>query len=132
VGVSRFEDLRVWQLAKQYCDLMFEITERSEFQPHLILADRMKKTAIQTVEAIAEGFERETSRDFANFARIAKGSNGESRAQIYIARRYLRHGEFDKLLGLNTDIGKMLRGLRQSLLEPRQRSAKYCPPERKG
>jgi four helix bundle protein len=84
----------------------------------------MKKTAIQTVESIAEGFERETRRDFANFARIAKGSNGESRAQIYVAQRFLRHEDFDKLLGLNTDVGKMLRGLRQSLLDPRERQAK--------
>jgi four helix bundle protein len=124
MGVSRFEDLRVWQLAKQYCDLMFEITERPEFQRQIVLADRMKKTAVQTVEAIAEGFERETSRDFANFARIAKGSNGESRAQVYVAQRYLRDGEFDKLLNLNTDIGKMLRGLRQSLLDPGRRSSR--------
>jgi four helix bundle protein len=84
----------------------------------------MKKTAVQIVEAIAEGFERETRRDFANFARIAKGSNGEARAQIYVARRYLRDGESEKLLGLNTDIGKMLRGLRQSLIDPDRRSGK--------
>jgi four helix bundle protein len=124
MGVSRFEDLRVWQLAKQYCDLMFEIADRPEFQRQLLLADRMKKTAIQVVEAIAEGFERETRRDFANFARIAKGSNGEARAQIYIASRYLRDGEPDRLLTLNTDIGKMLRGLRQSLLDSDGRSSK--------
>jgi four helix bundle protein len=124
MGVSRFEDLRVWQLAKQYCDLIFEITERPELQPHSVLGERMKKTAIQTVEAIAEGFERETRRDFANFARIAKGSNGESRAQIYVAKRFLRDEEFDRLLGLNTNIGKMLRGLRQSLLDSNGRSSK--------
>jgi four helix bundle protein len=124
VGVSRFEDLRVWQMAKQYCDLMFEIADRPEFQRQLVLADRMKKTAVQIVEAIAEGFERETRRDFANFARIAKGSNGEARAQIYIARRYLRDGESERLLGLNTDIGKMLRVLRQSLIDPDRRSGK--------
>jgi four helix bundle protein len=121
VGVSRFEDLRVWQLARQYCDLIFEITERPEFQRERVIGERMRKTGVQIVEEIAEGFERETRRDFANFARMAKGSNGEARAQLYIAKRFLRADEFDKLLSINTDVGKMLRGLRQSLLEPGRR-----------
>lgn len=85
------------------------------------MGERIRKTAVQIVEEIAEGFERETRRDFANFVRMAKGSNGEARAQLYVAQRYLRGGELDKLLGLNTDIGKMLRGLRHSLVEPTPR-----------
>ncbi|MGH9313644.1 MAG: four helix bundle protein [Vicinamibacterales bacterium] len=103
------------------CQEIFEITERLEFQRESVLGERMRKTAVQIVEEIAEGFERETRRDFANFARMAKGSNGEARAQLYVAQRYLRDGELDKLLGLNTDIGKMLRGLRRSLVEPARR-----------
>jgi hypothetical protein len=60
-----------------------------------------------------EGFEREGRKEFAQFVRIAKGSNGEGRALLYLAhgRGYLEEEEFTRLLNRNTRIGKMLRSL---------------------
>lgn len=62
---------------------------------------------------IAEGHERDSAKEFSRFLRIAKGSCGELRTQLYIGAEA---GFLDKALALNmvaeaSEISKMLQGL---------------------
>ena len=56
--------------------------------------------------------------DFARFVAIAKASCAEVRAQLYVAHdiQYLTREDFENLMGRAEEIGRLLGGLRVSLL----------------
>ncbi|WP_317208785.1 four helix bundle protein [Flavobacterium algicola] len=61
---------------------------------------------------IAEGFERNTDKEFIYFLYIAKASAGEVRSQLYLALdlNYISKNEFDDLFMNISDISKLLSG----------------------
>jgi four helix bundle protein len=117
VGVGRFEELVVWQEARKYCAEIGRATDTPEFFRDGVLRPRMNKTALSIMENIAEGFDRESLLEFSQFLKIAKGSAGEARSQLYAAidRGLLSAQEFARFFEMVMSIGKMLRRLRESL-----------------
>ena len=69
---------------------------------------------------IAEGFLRNTRREFIRYLRIAAGSNGEARALIYVARdrAYLTRAQFQRFIATTNAIGRMLRALERAQSKP--------------
>lgn len=47
--------------------------------------DQVQRAAISVMNNIAEGFERNSDKEFSRFLKIAKGSAGEVRSMIYMA-----------------------------------------------
>jgi four helix bundle protein len=68
---------------------------------------------------IAEGFERKTNSEFKQFIYVAKGSCGELRSMIYLAKslKYLSDENTSVLLKKSTEISKILSGLIKTLYE---------------
>ena len=111
VGVSRFEDLRVWQAAKQQCDRVGVLLIRPAFQRDRQLSDQMNDAALSVVFNISEGFLRRRDKETLQFLRYSFASNGELKAGYYVAngRNYLTATETAALIELNERIAKMLR-----------------------
>ena len=65
------------------------------------------------------------SKEFAQFVRIAAGSNAEVRALLHAAfgRKYLDKTEYERLVEMTQSIGRMLRVLEQRLRAPRPGAA---------
>lgn len=61
---------------------------------------------------IAEGFERGTDKDFQRFLYMAKGSAGEVRSHLFVAKElaYLTGEEFTALRRKAEDVSKSLSG----------------------
>ncbi|MCR4407216.1 MAG: four helix bundle protein [Anaerolineae bacterium] len=98
--IERFEDLRVWQEAREIVNRVYRLTVRFPSSERYGLASQMQRAAVSTMSNIAEGFERGTTKEFITFLYIAKGSNGEVRSQAYVALDlgYIPQAECDDLV----------------------------------
>ena len=111
MGVYRFEDLRVWQVAQEQCDEVGTLLQRSAFRRDWALSDQMNRASVSVPFNISEGFLRRRDKETKQFLRYAMASNGELKAGFYAARgrSYLVVTEMGALIERNEYIAKMLR-----------------------
>ena len=121
MSVYRFEDLRVWQAAKDQCDRIGALLARPEFQRDQTMSEQVNAAALSVMFNIAEGFLRRRDGETLQFLRYAFASNGELKSGYYAAtgRNYLSSAEASDLIALNESIARMLRRW-QSTLEVRR------------
>jgi four helix bundle protein len=115
MAYQSFEDLEVWQRG---CRLTVEIFKAFRLSKEFTLKDQIQRAALSIPSNVAEGAERGSNKDFAHFLNIAKGSCGELRTQLYIARKldFVTKSNFDKLVVESKELSAMLEGLRRSVL----------------
>jgi four helix bundle protein len=108
--INRFEDLEVW---KEGMRLAAEIYRLLDGCSDYGLRDQMQRAAVSIPSNIAEGFERNTNKDFIRFLYISKGSCAELRTQIYLAREtgIINKKVGDDLLEATKKISAMLHKL---------------------
>lgn len=111
---SKFEELEIWKLAISETKKVYDITSKNEFSKDYGLKDQIRRAIISVSSNIVEGFEKNNNNEFVRYLRIAKGSVGEVRNQLYIGLEigYITKEEFDsinnKLLELANQIGAFL------------------------
>ena len=77
----RFEDLEVWQRAARLsAELYGYLAELRDFG----FREQITKAGLSIPSNIAEGYERDSDKELANFLKYAKGSAGELRSQVYV------------------------------------------------
>jgi four helix bundle protein len=115
--VRRFEDLIVWQKAKDLALLIYRVTGRPVFDRDLGLRNQMRDAAVSVMSNTAEGFERYSRREFRQYLSIARGSAAEVRSQFHVARGldYITEAEFEDLRGRCIEVSQLLGALRSSL-----------------
>ena len=109
-----FEELEVWQRSSRIAVRIYELT-REGFDHGL--KNQMTRAAVSIASNVAEGAERNSSKEFARFLCIARGSAAELRTQTYIAYKigFLNQEAKDEIVDELIEISKMLFGLAQSL-----------------
>ena len=112
MAAKKFEDLEVWRNARQISVMIYKITDEGNFKKDFGLKDQLRRASVSIVSNIAEGFERNGNKEFAQFLSYAKGSAGEIRAQLYIAKdlNYINELQFNELSEKITMISKMIAG----------------------
>jgi four helix bundle protein len=114
-----FEKLETWQKAIAFADLVYEATRHFPAEERFGLTNQMRRAAVSISSNIAEGAARNSKGDYARFLEIATGSLFEVVSQSFVGQRqgFLSDGEFKKLYAAAEEKGKMLSGLRRSVLE---------------
>lgn len=97
--VKRFEELEIWQLSRQLCNLIGAIIDNGNFQNNFRIIGQIEGSSGSIMDNIAEGFERGTKAEFIQFLGYSKGSCGELRSQFYRAldRNYITENQFEEL-----------------------------------
>jgi len=109
---NSFEEIGSWQKARALNKKIYLITESESFKRDFDLARQIRRCSVSISSNIAEGYERNTDKEFSHFLYIAKGSAGEVRSQLYLALdlNYITQQAFDELLTDILEISKLLSG----------------------
>ena len=112
MNIKRFEDLEVWSIARIITKKIYRITGNDQFKRDLYFQNQVRRCAVSIMANVAEGFERDTNREFIHFLYISKGSAGELRNHLYIAldNGYIDSSEFESLEAELLTISKSLSG----------------------
>jgi four helix bundle protein len=117
-AMFNFEKLETWQKAIGFADLVYEFTRRFPAEERFGLTNQMRRAAVSISANIAEGTARNSKNDYARFLEIATGSLFEVVSQSFVGKRqgFLSEIDFRKLYTAAEQQGKMLSGLRRSVL----------------
>ncbi len=114
-----FERLDTWQKSIDFADLVYRITRAFPDDERFGLTSQMRRAAVSVSSNIAEGSARFSKADFTRFLEIATGSLFEVVSQSFVSRRqgFLSEADFKILYAAAEEQGRMLSGLRRSVLE---------------
>jgi four helix bundle protein len=131
-AAESFEDLHVYQRANELVNAVYAATRTGGFGRDFGLADQIRRASVSIMSNIAEGFERGSKTEFIQFLYIAKGSSGEVRAQLRIARdqQYMGNDEYEKLVALCRQVSAMLSNFIGHLQTSYYRGEKIDRPKR--
>lgn len=79
--IQNFEGLIIWQESRELVSMIYKqfttVNDRA-------LKEQIQRAAVSVMNNIAEGFERESDKEFKRFLLISKASCGEVRSMLYI------------------------------------------------
>lgn len=109
---EKFEELEVWKLSMDLCTEIYKLTNTELFSKDFGLKDQIRRSAVSIPSNISEGFERDSKNQFLYFLAIAKGSSGELRTQVKIAKalNYINERDFEILNEKCISTSKQLKG----------------------
>ena len=109
---NSFEEINSWQKSRIFNKKIYLATENSNFKKDFDFVRQIRRASLSISSNIAEGFERNTDKEFIYFLYVAKASAGEVRSQLYLAfdLEYIIKEEFEMLLNSVTEISKLLSG----------------------
>ena len=108
--MEAFEQLEVWKRSSRLCVAVYRAFGTCRDYG---FKDQVGRAALSIPSNIAEGYERNSSKEFARFLSIAKGSCAELRTQLYIGAEIglLEHAQAAKFVEETGEISRMLQGL---------------------
>lgn len=114
MSVQKFEELEVWKKAKDLAVFTYRLFDKNrDFR----FCSQIQSAAVSISNNIAEGFERRSNKELRYFLFISKGSCGEYRSMLYIAKElsYVNEENFQIMYSRSIEISKMLHGLINSI-----------------
>ena len=115
--VQSYRDLRVWREAMLLAEMCYRHTRSFPRDELFGQTAQTRRAAVSIPANIAEGYGREQTKQYVQFARIAQGSCKEVETHLILADRVLDGAapKPEQLLNQAEIVGKMLRGLIRSL-----------------
>jgi len=112
--IKSFEDITAWKKAKA---IAVQIYDQFDMNKDFGFKDQIQRCAVSVMNNIAEGFERQSDKDFKRFLYIAKGSCGELRSMLSLGRElgYISEENFDSLYADTVELSRMLSGFIKKL-----------------
>jgi four helix bundle protein len=116
-AIRSYKDLKVWKMAIALAEAVYDVTSSFPRQEIFGMTAQLRRASVSIPSNIAEGYGRESTQSFIQFAHIAQGSLKELETQLVIAGRIrlLDDKTTVRLQDLCDSASKMLRNLIRSL-----------------
>ena len=115
--MNNYKELIVWQKSIELVIQIYKATKSFPKEEVYGLSSQMQRAVVSIPSNIAEGHERNSSKEFVQFLYISRGSLAELETQVIIAEKlgYINQEEKNCILNDCYKIGKMINGLLKSI-----------------
>jgi len=113
----RFQDLKIWQLAIEIADELFDIADNLERRRLYRFADQLRGAGMSMSNNIAEGSGSDSKKEFKQFLNMARRSTFEN-ANILILlqkRKLISENSLDNLLNKLDSLCRQITSFQNSL-----------------
>jgi four helix bundle protein len=119
MSISRFRELRAWQLGMDLTERVYLLTNSFPKTEVYGLTSQIRRCAVSVPSNLAEGHGRTSGKEFLQFIAIAYGSVCELETQILLSHRlkYIEDIELETISTLLTETSKTIRGLQKAIRE---------------
>ncbi len=112
--IKSFEEILAWQKSKELSKSLYQIFKDSN---DFGFRDQIQRASVSIMNNIAEGFERNSKNEFKYFLNISKGSCGEVRSMLILAKELNKIDElkYKELYAETLVISKLISALMKTL-----------------
>lgn len=105
-----YKELIVWQKSMDLVDEIYELIKLLPKEEMYALSNQMRRSVVSVPSNIAEGYERNSTKEYLQFLSIAKSSRAELETQLYICirQKYILPEKTEKAFLLCDEVKRML------------------------
>ncbi len=118
-SITKFEDLIAWQEARNLVKIVYKLTSEGSLAKDFGMRDQIQRAAVSVMTNIAEGFDCESTAEFARFLGIARRSAVEVQSLLYAAMdvEYIKQDTFKSHYEQAKKCKALIGGLKQGILK---------------
>ncbi len=122
---STYKDLIVWQKSIVLVTKIYSVTQAFPASEKFGIVSQLNRACISIPTNIAEGWGRESTKNYLQFLRISRGSLMETETLLLISKNlnFIQEKEYQELLSDVEEVGKILQGLIKSVNQKLKLSA---------
>jgi four helix bundle protein len=97
--IKRFEELDCWQEARELVKQVYQVSKNEGFCRDFELKNQITRSAVSIMANIAEGFHRNSNKDFMRFLDYSRSSIAETISHAYVAmdQQYISEEEMQDI-----------------------------------
>lgn len=123
--ITKFEDLIAWQEARKLVKMIYKMTSAGPLSKDFGMRDQIQRAGVSGMTNIAEGFDCESTAEFARFLGIARRSVVEVQSLLYAALDvgHIKEETFKTHYEQAKKTKALIGGLKQGILKNPRRSS---------
>jgi four helix bundle protein len=110
--IEKFEDIEAWREARNLNKVVYQISTRNLFKRDFGLSSQIQRASISVMANIAEGFDRQSNKEFIKYLYIASSSASEIQSHLYAALdlAYINDEDFNNLYEQAKKVKRLING----------------------
>jgi len=117
VKINSYRNLIVWQKSVALVTDIYTLTKSFPQEEKFGIVSQLNRASVSIPSNIAEGWGRESSKNYLQFLRISRGSLMETETLLEISKNlnYINESEFKAISDNIEEVSKILQGLIKSI-----------------
>ncbi|MGZ9224774.1 MAG: four helix bundle protein [Anaerolineales bacterium] len=122
--ITKFEDLIAWQEARTLLKMVYKLTSDGSLSKDFGMRDQIQRASVSAMTNIAEGFDCESTAEFARFLGFARRSAVEVQSLLYAALdvEHIKQEVFKSHYEQAKKCKALIGGLKQAILKNPRRA----------